>query len=271
MRKRIALVAALSFAVAAATLSAHDMFVKLDNYFLVPGDTLRVPILNGTFTKSENGIEFERIRDLQLLTPDGFTHPAPLAWTINREDSTTQFGLIVKKEGTYAVGLSTKPRELAQTAKAFNAYLKEEGITDILARRKKLGQMNYPARERYSKNVKAVFQVGEARTPEVNMPFGAPAEIVPLDNPYVGQRSGAVRFLCLVDGKPVTGMTVLVGSQLGHERPQQRALVTNAKGEVSVKITKSGRWYVKFVRMTPHTGGEIDYESKWATLTFQVR
>jgi uncharacterized GH25 family protein len=271
MKKRIALVAALMLAAAAASLSAHDMFVKLDNYFLVPGDTLRVPILNGTFTKSENGIEFERVRDLQLLTPDGFTHPTPIAWTINRSDSTTQFEVILKKEGTYAVGISTKPRELAMKAKAFNDYLKEEGITDILARRKKLGQLNYPARERYSKNVKAVFQVGEARTPEVNMPFSAPAEIVPLDNPYVGQRSGAVRFLCLVDGKAVAGMTVLVGSQLAHERPHERALVTDAMGEISVKITRSGRWYVKFVRMTPHTGGEIDYESKWATLTFQVR
>jgi uncharacterized GH25 family protein len=271
MRKRIALVAAVLFAVTAASLSAHDMFVKLDNYFLQPGDTLRVPILNGTFTKSSNGIEFERVKDLQLLTPEGFTHPAPLEWMINRSDSTTQFGVIVKKEGTYAVGLSTKPRELAQTAKAFNAYLKEEGITDILERRKRLGQMNYPARERYSKNVKAVFQVGEARTPQVNMPFGAPAEIVPLDNPYVGNRTGSIRFLCLVDGKAVPGMTVLVGSQLAHEKPHEHALVTDAKGEISVKITKSGRWYVKFVRMTPHSGGEIDYESKWATLTFQVR
>jgi hypothetical protein len=80
MKARIAVVALLLAVVCAATLSAHDMFIKLDSYFLAPGDTLRVPILNGTFTKSENGIEFERVSQVLLLSPDGFSSPAPLAW-----------------------------------------------------------------------------------------------------------------------------------------------------------------------------------------------
>jgi uncharacterized GH25 family protein len=271
MKARIAVVALVLAAVSAAALSAHDMFIKLDSYFLAPGDTLRVPIFNGTFAKSANGIEFERVKQLQLLTPDGFTSPAPIGWTIARSDSTTQFSVVLAKPGTYALGLSTKPRELAQTADAFNKYLKEEGITDMLALRKKTGQMKWPARERYSKSVKSVFQVGEARTPQVNMPFGAPAEIVPLDNPYVGQRTGVVHMLCLVDGKPVPGMTVLVGSQLANEKVKELSLVTDAKGTIGVRITRKGRWYVKFVHMVRLTGGEIDYESRWASLTFQVR
>jgi len=40
---------------------------------------------------------------------------------------------------------------------------------------------------------------------------------------------------------------------------------------VSVKLTSSGKWYVKFVRMVPVTGGDVTYESKWATITFGVR
>jgi uncharacterized GH25 family protein len=271
MKARIAVVALLLAVVCAATLSAHDMFIKLDSYFLAPGDTLRVPILNGTFTKSENGIEFERVSQVLLLSPGGFSSPAPLAWTIQRSDSTTQFGVVLAKPGTYALGVSTKPRELAQKADAFNAYLKEEGITDILALRQKNGQMKWPARERYSKNVKAVFQVGEDRTPQVNMPFGSSAEVVPLDNPYVGQRTGVVRFLCLVGSKPVAGMTVLVGSQLANEKPHEISLVTDANGVIGVHITRKGRWYVKFVKMVRLTGGEVDYESRWASLTFQIR
>jgi hypothetical protein len=249
MKARIAVVALLLAVVCAATLSAHDMFIKLDSYFLAPGDTLRVPILNGTFTKSENGIEFERVSQVLLLSPDGFSSPAPLAWTIQRSDSTTQFGVVLAKPGTYALGVSTKPRELAQKADAFNAYLKEEGITDILALRQKNGQMKWPARERYSKNVKAVFQVGEDRTPQVNMPFGSSAEV----------------------SKPVAGMTVLVGSQLANEKPHEISLVTDANGVIGVHITRKGRWYVKFVKMVRLTGGEVDYESRWASLTFQIR
>ena len=269
MKARIAVLAAVLLVFAAAALQAHDMFLKLDSYFLTPGDTLRVPLLNGTFTKSENAIEFERVAALALLDSTGVTHPAPLDW--HASGDSTFFGLILKREGTFVVGVATKPRELAMKGPAFNEYLKEEGITDVLALRQKTGQLNAPSKERYSKNVKAVFQVGERRSATVSTPLGFPAEIVPLDNPYVGQRTGAVRMQCLVDGKPVPGMTVLAGSQKGRESPVEKSLVTDAQGVVSVKITRAGRWYVKFVRMVPVTGGDVNYESKWATLTFEVR
>ncbi|HUO51907.1 MAG TPA: DUF4198 domain-containing protein [Gemmatimonadaceae bacterium] len=269
MKARIALLALLLTVAAAGALAAHDMFLKPDSFFLEPGDTLRVPLLNGTFTKSENFIELDRVRDLSLLDTGVVSHPAPLAW--HAAGDTTVFGIPFKRAGTYVLGVATKPREITLKGADFNAYLKEEGITDILARREKLGQMSRAATERYAKNVKAVLQVGDARTPSVAVPLGFPAEIVPLDNPYVGQRSGTLRFQCLVDGKPVAGMTVLAGSQKGRETPVEHAHVTDAHGTIALPITRPGRWYVKFVRMVPVGHGGIDYESKWATLTFEVR
>jgi hypothetical protein len=35
--------------------------------------------------------------------------------------------------------------------------------------------------------------------------------------------------------------------------------------------TGGGWWYVKFIHMVPVNGDTVNYESKWATLTFQVR
>ena len=143
-----ALLAAILLIASAAALSAHDMFIKLDSYFLNPGDTLRVPILNGTFTTTENAIERERVLDLAVWGPNGLTHPAPLDWRASHD--TTFFGLVLAKEGTYAAGVATKPRVLEMKGPAFNEYLKEEGLTDILERRKRLGQLNKPAKERYA-------------------------------------------------------------------------------------------------------------------------
>ena len=269
MKARIAALAFALLAVAAASLSAHDMFLKLDNYFPTRGDTIRVPLLNGTFTKSENGIGWERVREYVVVAPNGVSHPDPREWSIVRD--TTRFELPLKTEGTWVVGVATKPNVIALKGADFNAYLKEEGITDILALRKKHGQLDKSVRERYAKNVKAVFQVGDERTAQVSTALGFPAEIVPLDNPYVGQRSGTLRMRCDVDGKPVAGLTVLVGSQKGHDKPKERSLVTDAHGVITIRINRSGRWYVKFVRMAPVAGGDVDYESKWATLTFEVR
>ncbi len=49
-------------------------------------------------------------------------------------------------------------------------------------------------------------------------------------------------------------------------------MTTNTQGLVSFKLAGAGKWYVKMIQMTPlaePTG--INYESKWATLTFEMR
>ena len=38
---------------------------------------------------------------------------------------------------------------------------------------------------------------------------------------------------------------------------------------VRFALSAPGRWFVKFIHMVPGTG-RVDYESKWATLTFEV-
>jgi len=43
--------------VVASALYAHDLFIKLNTYFLSPGAAVRVPVLNGTFSSSQNAID----------------------------------------------------------------------------------------------------------------------------------------------------------------------------------------------------------------------
>jgi hypothetical protein len=40
---------------------------------------------------------------------------------------------------------------------------------------------------------------------------------------------------------------------------------------VRFPLSRPGKWYIKFIRMVRARGDSIDYESKWATLTFEVR
>jgi hypothetical protein len=41
--------------------------------------------------------------------------------------------------------------------------------------------------------------------------------------------------------------------------------------EVTLDAPGGGRWYVKFIHMVRVTEPGLDYESKWATLTFETR
>jgi hypothetical protein len=46
---------------------------------------------------------------------------------------------------------------------------------------------------------------------------------------------------------------------------------TSASGVARIRLSAKGQWYVKFIRMAAYSGSEkIDYESKWATLTFEI-
>ena len=40
---------------------------------------------------------------------------------------------------------------------------------------------------------------------------------------------------------------------------------------VRFRLEQAGRWYVKFINMIPASEPGLDYVSRWATLTFEVR
>lgn len=253
-----------------STLLAHDLFVKLDTYFLRPGASVLIPILNGTFLTSENAIEPHRVADLSLVTPAGRARLDP--GTLRARGDTTLLPLALRGAGTYVVGLSVRPSEIELSAKEFAQYLREEAIRDVLADRDRRGSAGRSVRERYSKHVKAVFQVGPARTADYAAALGYPAELVPLENPYALARGDTLPVRCLVDGEPVAGQPVLVGGQRADgSRIRRRELRAGPDGVVRVPLGARGRWYVKFIRMVPDSAGGVDYESKWATLTFEVR
>jgi hypothetical protein len=257
-------------AVTASAAAAHDLFIKLQSYFIRPGAAVRAPVLNGTFSVSENAVARARIADLSLVTPGG--RAALDTTTVDATRDTTFVALRTAGPGTYVLGLSTRPNGIALSGDEFTGYLKEEGLADVIVARKEAGISTDSARERYSKHVKAVFQVGDERSDHFAAVLGYPAELVPLDNPYALRRGGTLRVRCLVDGKPTAGLPVLVGGRRpdGSRLPRLE-LTSDAEGMAVVPLRNRWLWYVKFIHMARVNEPELDYESKWATLTFEVR
>jgi len=255
----------------ASIVWAHDLFLKLDTYFLLPHARARISVLNGTFTRSEGFVAPDRIADIGVVSPAGRARlSAVTAWS-RGPDSTSLLTTELGDAGTYVVGASTRPREIELRAEDFNAYLEEDGLPDVLEARRRDGELGKGARERYSKHVKAVFQVGQTRSQDFSVVLGYPAEIVPLDNPYAIATGTPLRVRCLVDGRPVANQTVLWGGEEGGRTLAQRSTRTDSEGVAQVTPDAAGRWYVKFIHMVRATEPGLDYESKWATLTFEIR
>jgi len=249
---------------------AHDLFFKFDSYFLPPHSKTTVRLLNGTFRASEATLARDRMVDVSIVNPSGErTHPPQSGW---RDDGTTTLlDFETAAAGTYTIGLSTSSREVEQKAAQFNDYLAHEGMPDTLAERKKKNELNKDIRRRYSKYVKAIFQVGEARTDSYKTLLGYPVELVPLRNPYALKPGDTLEVLCLRNGQPLANQIMAAGRESkGREQPPVN-MRSDDKGVARIKLNGAGKWYVKFIHMTPLNDPQINYESKWATLTFEVK
>ena len=225
--------------------------------------------MNGTFQESEGAVSFARLNDVSVVSAGKRVHPQEADFTKN--ETTAFMNLTTGEAGTYVVGLSTKHREIALKAADFNGYLKEDGLPDTLEERRKTGELEKDAKERYSKHVKAILQVGKKQTDDYKTVLGYPVELVPQQNPYKLKKGDAIEILCLKDGKPLAGQVVLAGREQKGKLIVSSDLRSDAKGIIKLRLDGAGQWYVKFINMTKLDDPNLNYESKWTTLTFEIR
>jgi uncharacterized GH25 family protein len=155
----------------------------------------------------------------------------------------------------------------------FKEYLEHEGLEDMIAERKEKGLENQAVREKYSKHVKAILQVGGARTDHFLKEFGYPIEFVPVKNPYTLKVGDKATFKLLLNGKPLAGQGVHISSRKDGVNPFAKEIPsrTDDEGQVSFEITETGHWYVATIHMVESLEEDVEYESNWATITFEIR
>ena len=285
MKNRLLLILAF------ALLTSHDMYLKLDSYFLEPNTWATIDLFNGTFEKSENVIARSRMTDVSLVGNGARTAVDSTMWT--EKDSITTLKFKTGEAGTWVAGVSTRPRNIELSAADFNSYLEHDGVLDMLAWRKETGAMEQDAVEKYSKHVKTLFQVGEQTSEDWKTVLGYPIEFVPLENPYDLHPGHELPVQLLWQGKPLANQLVYVGSvsaphehEAGHGHsetadhqhdsgePHQHSDAgqyrTDAEGRVRVKLTSEGTWYLRTIHMEQSEAPGLTHESNWATLTFAI-
>ena len=287
---RILTAVAALLLIGAATALAHDMFLKLESYYLEPNAAATVSLLNGTFERSENAIARERLEDVSVVGPDGTVHPPTSAWhdvelyadTVETADSVDTAILTFETgaPGTYIIGVSTRPTVFTLSGEDFNAYLEHDGVLDVLDDREEAGTLDDEATERYSKHVKALVQVGDARSDDFSTALDYPIEFIPLQNPYELGVGDALDVRLLRDGEPVADQLVYAGYEGQHAHADTGEHVhttpvstrTNAEGVARIPLSAAGKWFIRTIHMVETTSEpDVDYESNWATLTFEIR
>lgn len=275
MKHRIAMVMAFAAAGVATTtpLLAHEMFLKAQEYVTAPNSDQLARLVNGTFDKSDNSISRDRMADVSIAVNGRVTTPPGKAWY--DEDSSSYLRYHTGESGTYVLGVSTRPSIITLSREDFIEYLRHDGILDTLAAFEK-GSELAEVRERYSKHVRAIVQVGEERTADHSMPLGYPVEILLDQNPYDLQVGDELSFRVLFMGEPADDQIVRVsydgyaeGTPDGQGNPYN--LRTDQAGRAHFTVSEAAVWYIALIHMQRVDDGEVDYESNWATATFEVR
>ena len=155
----------------------------------------------------------------------------------------------------------------------FTSYLEHEGLTSVIEDRKKKGISDKTANEKYSKHVKTLLQVDAKLTDDYSTELNYPIEFIPLKNPYALSVGDKASFKLMYLGKPLTNKTVQISSRnkSGNIDKEEIHTKTNNKGVISFKISNGGHWYVSTIHLIESNEEGLDYESNWATLTFEVK
>jgi len=249
---------------------AHDLFLKPDRFFAKVNQKISISVLNGTFQTSEGAVNFARLTNVSVVAPSGNrTNPKETDFTKN--ETIAVLNLVPTEAGNYVVGLSTMWRENSLPAKEFNEYLVGEGIPEILENRKRDKELEIDGRYRYSKYVKTILQAGNKQTDSYKTVLGYAVEMIPQTNPYKLKKGDSIEILCLKDGKLLVGQTVLTGYESGGKLAAEKSIRSNANGIIKIRLDGAGKWYAKFINMVKVDDPKLNYESKWATLTFEIK
>ena len=175
----------------------------------------------------------------------------------------------LQQKGIAVVGYRSLPQHVELAAPDFERYLTTEGLEAVIRMRAERGDSAAPGREIFSRAAKALLAVGGRRPASGHdRVLGLTLELIPERSPYALHAGDELPLVLRYEGEPLGGARVMALHASGEKLATIRS---DAKGRVRVPLSRSGVWLVKTVHMVPApAGADADWESTWASLTFEV-
>lgn len=243
------------------SLWAHDLYLMPQKFRPAKGEVILLSVHTADgFPMSDQPMDPARIIAVPAISLD--------SW---RMANKATHALVSVKDGSQYFAIFTKQRFLEMESDKFDDYLKAEGLTAQLALRKQKNETTIKSREMYAKYAKAYVIAGQS-TPMFAKPLGMKAEIVPLADPASLKPGDSLPIEVLFDGKPLPDAQVeLALSESGSAKSSlQIAGRTGPNGRLTVRIPSAGKIRLHSIAMDRVNQPTHDWESYWASLTFEV-
>ena len=130
------------------------------------------------------------------------------------------------------------------------------------------GETDKPARERYTMFAKSILLAGQPND-GYKRALGLPIEIVPEKDPYSVKNGESLPVQVLFKGAPAAGLAMMAALAGENAGKNQTVGKTDALGRIVIPV-KAGKWRLHTIHMERASDSEADWESFWATLTFEI-
>ncbi|MDP2081595.1 MAG: DUF4198 domain-containing protein [Pseudotabrizicola sp.] len=261
MLKQLVLTTAWAFC--ATGVQAHEFWVEPQPFQVLVGEQLQLDLRVGQMLEGRSypylSHKFAR------FTVDDATHINPLA---GNEGDIPAMTYQADTPGLHVISYHALPERLTYDSFAdFAAFLEEEGLAEVILRHRARGLLETGFSEGYSRNAKALVQVGAPEQGQTDRVAGLPFELVALENPYAAQDQLHVRLLW--QGAPFADAQVTLFHRPTSGEVTRQIFRTDAGGGALIPFTASGTYLLSAVHMEerPAESGEV-WHSTWASLSF---
>ncbi len=265
----VGLAIAASLALGASPATAHDQWLEAEPFFSpTPGREKVYLYLGDRFADAQPLVVKTRDKFVRFFIQSTAGKRDVLPDV--REDVSPALLLTSgKASGSFVVAADAVPYTLELEPKKFAAYLLEERLIGVLAARVAAGAEDLPGRERYTRHLKALLQIGQKLDAFVTQPVGQELEIVPESHPYGVAPGGQLVVKVLYKGKPLAGQAVSAVNRYRGEI-QSKTWRTDANGRVAFTLARPGDWMIRLVHMEASDQKDVDWRSWWSNLTFAL-
>ena len=249
---------------------SHDFWVQPASYWVRSGaDTpLTLQVGHGPF-RQRSLIPLGRILRFEAIGPGGIR--SNLRPRLQLGGRTCDGAVDLESQGTYILVLQTDAQAYSLLpAIRFNDYLRYEGLTPALEYRERTHRMAMDGSEKYSRQAKALVQVGSPSgpQPQITKPVGLVLEIVPDVDPYASPRPRTLPVHVLYEGRRLAGALVML-TNLEHDATPVEVHVTDRNGAAEFAAPQSGEWLLNVIwtKVAPRAA-DTDFETVFSSLSF---
>lgn len=252
-----------AFILLASPAAAHDTWILPDRPRISTGHEVTVDLTSGmAFPANEVGVKPDRLaRASARLGGSVFDLVREVAGK-----KALRLKARLSKPGIAAAWIESRPRALELKPTEVKEYLEEIGAWDSIGRKWESGKGKW--RESYTKHAKTYVRVGRPEGDDSwARPVGMELELVPESDPTQLVAGEELSLRLLNGGRPVPD--VAVGLVPANAKSGTLSK-TDSEGRVRLRLDRGGWWLIRATVLEPSPKPDLDWESRFTTLTVFV-